>query len=432
MDIEFTPEMTAISTGTSAGTHELIKELNSDSLILDYGFGKGRNTIALSQHFKNIHVADTAKQIENNKDKVKSYIDKIFDVDEEIKHKYDGILCTFVLNVLDDDKLRRDILRKVYDLLKTNGTLIIQVRTEKDLKNTKSKSPYKDGYVVKKGKGYTFQKGYTEEDVINLFSSLSIPIDSIKNNGNNIMVISKKRSTQEYGQMSYKSLSPRADYLQLDVCGKSPEEAIKRFLDYKISMPVIIHGDWTKKGANENNLRDRINDYVSIIDGLKEYTTVLGITIHPPSKSKYNINEVLHLAKVIYLLTGVTAFIENRSNNMYIVSNPEDVIKCSGVQEMTIDLPQLYIACNFDEDLFYKVLNKINWENVHEIHLGNIKRKTKELDGKNITSVAQKINSGIMNYKKIKPYIVDVPYITFEILGSGTTFEEQLNTYLNL
>lgn len=434
MKIEFIPEKTAITNGVSKGAKVLMEMLNPEDNILDYGFGKGRNIIAMSKFFKTIDGADTAMQIKDNISNIKNYASNVYHVDDELISKYSGVLCSFVLNVLEDESLRLYILKKLFKSLKVNGTMVVQVRTEKDLRTTKSKKPYKDGYAVKKGNDYTFQKGFTNEEVINMYRLADVPIKIIKNSGNNILIISNNETILNplHGQMSYRKLSNKSDYLQLDICGLSPDEVIDKYKKYNTSLPVIIHGDWTKKGANENNLSSRLDDYIEIIKRLKMITKVHGITVHPPTRSKYTLEQVIcHLAD-IHSRSGILPFLENRSNHKYVLSKPEEVILFTKTKLTTIDIPQMYISCGFDDELFFSTLDEICWTNVREVHIGNIIRQIKEIHGKNTTSVAQKINKGILDYSKIKPYITDVPFITYEILGSGITFEEESNIFKSL
>jgi hypothetical protein len=95
--------------------------------------------------------------------------------------------------------------------------------------------------------------------------------------------------------------------------------------------------------------------------------------------------------------TNVSVFLENRSNNKFIVSTPEEVINFSQKYLMTIDIPQLYIACQFSEEIFKNTLKKINWENIKELHLGGLVKKLKSEGAKrNMTLVAQQLTKGMM------------------------------------
>lgn len=227
------------------------------------------------------------------------------------------------------------------------------------------------------------------------------------------------------GQMSIPKLSSKADYLQLDVCGLSIEDAINRYLKYDSKLPVIIHGDWTKKGASENNLKIRLNDYIEIINRLKDITNVYGITIHPPTRKTMPLNEMIEICNKIKENTNIDVFVENRSNKRMWLSDIDEIIEFSKDNLMTIDIPQLYISCGYNQDLLIDTLEKINMENVVEIHLANILKKDKN------TFVARKLIDGDLDLDKITPLLNKKAYYTLEILGGLPTFESQRELLLN-
>jgi hypothetical protein len=222
------------------------------------------------------------------------------------------------------------------------------------------------------------------------------------------------------GQMSLNKVSKKADYIQLDICGLNHEEAVQRYLDYQTNLPVILHGDWMKKGCSENNIKERKQGYISIIQHLKKYTKVIGFTMHPPFRKKVSFEEFLSYCDEIETATGVSVFIENRSNEKIWLSQPDEIITFSHQHDMTIDLPQLFISCGFDKHLFMQTLKQIHWDKVKELHLANIKRKETR------TFVARKLLDGELHFKELTPIFASVPYGTLEILGGVPTFEEQV------
>lgn len=52
----------------------------------------------------------------------------------------------------------------------------------------------------------------------------------------------------KFGQMNIRKVSGKADYVQLDICGLTVEEALDKYKIYA-PLPVILHGDCTKKGT---------------------------------------------------------------------------------------------------------------------------------------------------------------------------------------
>lgn len=221
----------------------------------------------------------------------------------------------------------------------------------------------------------------------------------------------------KFGQMSLPKLSPKADYLQLDICGRNTEEAIARYENYKTDIPVVLHGDWTKKGASENNIGSRLDEYVDIILKLKEKTSVLGFTMHPPFRKKVSFEEFTAYCEEIEERTGVEVWIENRSNSRIWLSTPEEIIAFSKKHTMTIDIAQLYISCGYSNDVLIETLLQIDWTLVREMHLSNVKRTEKN------TFVARKIQDGEIKLNDFFLLFIDVPYWTFEILGGVGVFE---------
>lgn len=221
------------------------------------------------------------------------------------------------------------------------------------------------------------------------------------------------------GQMSIKKLSSEADYLQLDICGHSPDEALKRYDSYETNLPVILHGDWTKKGFSENNIKCRLNDYIEIVNRLQMRTKVMGFTMHPTFRSKVSFEDFWLYCKELEEFTGVEVWIENRSNHRIWLSSPKEIIEFSSMHTMTIDIGQLYISCAYSNDVLRETLLKIHWDNVREIHCANVKRTEKN------TFVARKLDDGEIIMQDILPIMDAVPYWTLEILGGVPTFENQ-------
>lgn len=220
------------------------------------------------------------------------------------------------------------------------------------------------------------------------------------------------------GQMSLRNVSDKCDYIQLDICGLNKEEALDKYKKYNSNKPIILHGDWTKNGASENNIKERYKDYIDIINSLKKETEILGITIHPPFKRKVSLDDFSDICNIIYKETGVLVFVENRSNKRIHLSSPEEIINYSKNHLMTIDIPQLYISCGYKEGLLIETLKDINMNNVKEIHFANILRTEKN------SFVARKIDDGELNLDDILNYLPSDIYYTLEILGQVKTFDE--------
>lgn len=223
----------------------------------------------------------------------------------------------------------------------------------------------------------------------------------------------------KFGQITGGNISDEAKYLQFDICGLSATDAVEKYKKIKCvnySIPVILHGDWTKKGFSENNIAERKEDYISIINSLRLYTNVLAITIHPPTRSKMTLETFVEICNEIESRSLTSVFIENRSNKRLLLSNAQEISSFSKHNKMTIDVPQLYISCHYSLEEFDTAMNSIYWGNVCEVHLGNVKR-----DGPH-TYVGRKIDDGEIPYNKICKYFNDVEYGTLEILGGTSVF----------
>lgn len=218
------------------------------------------------------------------------------------------------------------------------------------------------------------------------------------------------------GQMSFKTLSTNADFLQLDICGLSPQEALSRYLGYNYPIPIIIHGDWSKKGFSEDNLALRYIDYIQIIQSLSLITKVLGITIHPPSRKCMDIKKVCEICNTISKYTNVPVFIENRSNKNLNLSLPNEITEFSKNHFMTLDIPQLYISCGYDMTKLLKTISQLNLNNIKEIHIANILRRGTH------TFVARKLDDGDIDIIKILSLLPSKAFYTLEILGGTNVF----------
>ena len=225
------------------------------------------------------------------------------------------------------------------------------------------------------------------------------------------------------GQMTLPRVSEKADYIQLDACGLSAVEVMSRYEKYNTDKPIIVHGDWTKKGASENDIlkEDRQQEYVEMLLALKEKTEVLAVTMHPPFRNKTTLEDFVQIVNKMKEQTGVPIFIENRSNSKIWVSNSEEIIELSKQVEMTIDIPQLFISCGYSEDKMIETLENCYLPNIKELHFANIMRK----DGRSY--VARKLYDGVLDLTKLTSIVKKTPYITFEILGGVQTFEDQVD-----
>lgn len=226
------------------------------------------------------------------------------------------------------------------------------------------------------------------------------------------------------GQMSIRGkISELADYMQLDISGLSAELAMDKYMKYyhlnnQQAIPVILHGDWQKNGASENNIADRLNDYIAIFNSLKSITEVIGIAIHPPFRKKVEWDKFIECCDFLKV-NGLNVFVENRSNPKIYLSTPDEIIAFSKDRKMTIDLPQLFISCGYDNVKLGEFLETLNEQNVAEVHLANIKKSEKH------TFVGRKLSDGMISSENLYKLLREDRYITLEILGGNNMFKVQ-------
>ncbi|TDX47987.1 class I SAM-dependent methyltransferase [Orenia marismortui] len=107
------------------------------SYILDYGAGKLRNSIYLSELGFKVYACDITDQINKIRSLKKSEelyctIDEKFLVNYRLA--FDLIISNYVLNIIKKDYARKEYIRNTYLNLKRSGYLLVEVR--KRTKNT--------------------------------------------------------------------------------------------------------------------------------------------------------------------------------------------------------------------------------------------------------------------------------------------------------
>ena len=181
--IKIRPELTAIHRrNISVPLQTILNNLREEDKILDYGCGHGYDLNFLKKNGFNIKGFD-------------KYI-KTFSDEDYSKWKYDVIYCFYVLNVIAEESERIEVLSQIKNALKSSGEVYIAVRSEHELKRSKSKlNKYKDGVVTSKN---TFQKYFSEEDLTSLLENQfsEYEIKDIKINKNTILKHIKPRNFQ--------------------------------------------------------------------------------------------------------------------------------------------------------------------------------------------------------------------------------------------
>lgn len=152
------PEKTAMKRKKISKPLRLLIEKNlisKDMKILDYGCGYGFDVNYL------IKFGYT----------VEKYDSFYFNDKEVLNKKYDLILLNYVLNVIPNIEERVNVIKQCFKL--SNKVLISVIKGS--LKNPK---PYNDGFITNRN---TFQKFYTDEELVNFVNSI-VKVKAIKLN----------------------------------------------------------------------------------------------------------------------------------------------------------------------------------------------------------------------------------------------------------
>lgn len=184
-----TPEVTAMNVNReSESARQVLSMVKLNGLtttqVLDYGCGLGRNMQYLIKNnvvwVNGCDTPDQVKNIRKDADKMAFFEENnaYISTAEYFKNygmKYDIILNSHVLNVVMDD-VKKIIIKDMYELLRTGGKAVIQVRTESDVASAKTKEKYGDGWLIKKGKNTTYQEGITKEKMHKLLTDAGFKI----------------------------------------------------------------------------------------------------------------------------------------------------------------------------------------------------------------------------------------------------------------
>lgn len=186
-------EKTAIIRGSSWSAKWIADNMKPQT-VLDFGAGKWRNAYYLKMHHFPVFVHDTPEQYANSdwdgklrdeETDASSRIPIQRHITSERRH-YSTILCSFVLNVVSPYE-QAVILRQLCALATEHATVVIEVRTEKDVRKAVTATPTGDGgYRMCTG---TYQFGFNEKYLMNLLKPFFRDITLYK--GSSLMAVCK-------------------------------------------------------------------------------------------------------------------------------------------------------------------------------------------------------------------------------------------------
>jgi DNA phosphorothioation-associated putative methyltransferase len=123
-------------------------------VILDYGCGRGDDV-----SFLNTLGFDATGYDPNLPD---DHYYALLSMPPVARGCYDLVLCTFVLNVVEDHAVRRFIVRDAFEYVAPGGALLVTVRHEGDAKPTPAWTRKGDGWLTSAG---TFQKFWGPDEL---------------------------------------------------------------------------------------------------------------------------------------------------------------------------------------------------------------------------------------------------------------------------
>jgi hypothetical protein len=216
-------------------------------------------------------------------------------------------------------------------------------------------------------------------------------------------------------------ISKMADYVQLNICGLNAIEVVQKYFLYEIDKPIILLGDYDskKRNAHEDNMlkADRIYEVKDAIKSLQAFgAEILAITFQPVTREGLrNLGFTISFDEYIAKLNEiyhVPVFVKNRYNKEFFLSTPEEVVNFSHKFKMTLDGVLLLKSCNNDVGCFMDTLEKINWDNVCEIHVKHMSFGENGLQGE------KELNTLAVKATDVTSYAKRVKYLTF-MVGRG-------------
>ena len=162
----------------SAGLKAALQKgyIKEDAVVLDYGCGRGDDVSYLNA------IGVDATGYDPNLPMGHAY--GLMRRPPVALAAYDVVLCTYVLNVIEDLGLRETILRQAFEYVKPGGHLLVTVRAEGDTKPTPAWTRKGDGWLTSAG---TFQKFWKDGELED-FASCVGPCVRVRVSKNSIAI----------------------------------------------------------------------------------------------------------------------------------------------------------------------------------------------------------------------------------------------------
>lgn len=193
---------------TNKNVLQYISLLSNEYEVLDYGCGKLRYSIPISQKVKRVIAIDSKEQVDTYK-KIGNRYCRPRDMSnsnltvlsiEEMKwneSKFDVVFCTNVLSAIPFENERLKLLINAKKVLKNNGTLFISVQYRnsyfKSYSQRKDVIKYNDGWLIKKKSKnqYAFYAELSPDYIVELCKKAGYSSFSIRKKDGSCFIITK-------------------------------------------------------------------------------------------------------------------------------------------------------------------------------------------------------------------------------------------------
>ncbi|MDB0004653.1 class I SAM-dependent methyltransferase [Candidatus Poseidoniaceae archaeon] len=137
--------------------------------VLDFGAGKSFDAQLISEYFEPDEDLEHSLDVSYEGVSYDPYPREGFeDRSESPKGKFQLVVCNFVLNVLETEEQRQEVIQQVFSFLNTWNYAMFSVRSDSEInkKNYETKVS-EDTFISKKTKEwYTVQKGFSESELV--------------------------------------------------------------------------------------------------------------------------------------------------------------------------------------------------------------------------------------------------------------------------
>lgn len=161
-------ENTAISNGVAGSVKDFLPYIEEP--VLDYGAGKLRNAKFLVEKGYKVSVLDVTNQVAKWSEPDKNLFVGVFEDTLLLRDYFRTVTLTFVLNVIPTQVIREQVLQDIHNALQPFGRILVEVRREKGILNSKHIQPYNDGYILGGGQIKTFQKPFQKDELVEMVS----------------------------------------------------------------------------------------------------------------------------------------------------------------------------------------------------------------------------------------------------------------------